>query len=186
MRANEFLLEYRASGLYHSTSWYDALRIWDKDEFRANTSFTRMWTYAAGYARGMGDKQAGYAIFALDADKIRSDMGRRQMQGYDWFADKDPEDAEYYQPRNWSLDTDRAEERNRKPMPVKKYLAHLDIWVPMNPNLRVEGPLLAAWQDMQKDPKVKVHSAGAFPAQQQGVRIDPRRQYDSSHPAYGS
>lgn len=184
MRAQELLQEYRESRLYHATSWYDAVRIWSAGEFRTNSSFTRMWTYAAGYARGMGDAAAGYAIFALDAHRIRQDMGRRQMQGYDWFQDKDPEDAEYYQPRNWGLDTDRAEERNRKPIPVKKYLAQLDVWLPANPTLKAEGGLAQAWQDMRQDPRVEIHAAGKFPAQQQGVHIAARRQYDSSHPAY--
>lgn len=183
MRAAELLQEYRESRFYHATSWYDALRIWAQGEFRPNTSFTRMWTYAAGYARGQGDPRQGYAIFALDADKIRRDQGRRQMQGYDWFNVHDPEDAQYYEPRRWSMDTDRAEERNRRPISVTKYLAQLDIWPPTNSALQVRGDLAQAWANMQQDTRVRVHEPGAFSTKQQGVRIDPRRLYDRDHPA---
>ena len=217
MRAEEFITEWRDSHLYHATTWGDAINIWREGTFRPGTSFTRMWTYAAGYAQGTSYSSHGRIIFALDADKLRREFGRRNLFGYDWFQDNNPDDAGNYHRRDWFDDTDRAEERNRLPIPVKKYLAQVDIWMPVNatrkPEMRnvavkagqryvhsdwddytlspgVERALQrpetkAVWDDMISDPRVKIHPLTDPGFYQQGVRIDPRRQYDHNHPAYG-
>jgi hypothetical protein len=138
MRAKEFITEWRDSHLYHATTWGDALAIWRSGAFRPGTSFTRMWTYATGYAQGMQSPSNGYAVFALDADKLRREFGRSNLSGYDWFHDHNPSDAGRYQRRDWFSDTDRAEEQNRKAIPVKKFLAKLDIWMPVDHTYKPE------------------------------------------------
>lgn len=213
MRAQEFLSEYRESHLYHGTTWYQALRIWREGMFRPDTSFTRMWTYAAGYVQGMNRPQEGWVIFALDADRLRREFGRRNLQGYDWFTDNDPSDAEYRR-RNWHDDTDRAEERNRRPIPLDRYLTGVQVWMPVKPRRRPDAPALVpgpefdldqaysyepdagiaaalkdpenqrVWSDMQRDPRVQIMPDNRMPGRQQGVRIPSRRQYDRQHPAH--
>lgn len=225
MRAQEFITEYRESHLYHATTFPDALRIWSAGAFRKGTSFTRMWAYVQGYAMSLGHGELGRAIFAMDADRLRREFGRRNLRGYDWFQAHDPQDAGRYRRRDWNLDTDRAEERNLKPLPVKPYLARLDLWLPvdhrpkpgLNHTFRYNNPPLgldphrdedwasfdlrrewmknwvesdprlnAAWQEMQQDPRIKIHPVGPMPRGVPGLKITARQQYDRDHPAYGS
>jgi hypothetical protein len=225
VRAREFITEYRASHLYHATSWREAIMIWKDGYFRKGTSFTRMWIYAGGYAIGHVRESLGRVIFALDAERLRREFGRRNLQGYDWFQAKDPENASNYQRRDWSVDTDRAEERNLKPLPVKRYLSQVDIWLPIvseprddisqadqkerytraqqgrDPFRDEDWEAVTArdqwmkdwlesweatnvWEDMRRDPRVRIHPVARFPAKQQGVRLQNRQQYGSDHPAH--
>jgi hypothetical protein len=191
MRSREFIAEFRENRLYHATTFPSALAVWKSQEFRPGTSFTRMWTYAWGYARGMNYPQSGYVVFALDYDRLRREFGRRNLYFYDWFQVNEPVDARYSL-RHWWDDTDRAEVRNVRPIPLSRFLASVDVWLPVDyrPSADPKYTLMplppqqqAQWEAMQRDPRVKLHEPG--PPRSPGVNIRDRRQYDQDHDAYG-
>lgn len=142
MRAKQFISEWREDYLYHATDISSAIRIWANDKLglgndtRKTTSTTRNYTYALGLLNSIS--RSGGVIFWIDQNKLRQDIGRKKIKGYDWFAQHEPEDVDPdIQLRNWSQDTDRSETTVAGGIPnFKKYLVKTEVWLPQAHDMR--------------------------------------------------
>jgi hypothetical protein len=145
MRSAEFITEWRESYLYHATSIPNAIQIWRQDALKGGTgprygrtkfkgvSTTRNYNYALGYMRGDSYDSTGGVIFWINQDRVKQDLGRRRLKGYDWFADNQPDDvSDKFQFRSEFHDTDRFETVITKGglSPFRKYVAKIEIWLP--------------------------------------------------------
>lgn len=150
MRINEIITEnlneWREAYLYHATSITAAIRIWQNDNLQGGTgpandkknsfsgvSTTRNYNYALGYLRGFSYDDTGGVIFWIDQDKVKRDLGRRRLRGYDWFVDNNPDDvSSEFQRRSDFNDTDRFETVITKGglKPFRPYVAKIEIWLP--------------------------------------------------------
>lgn len=151
MRAKDFVTEWKEADLYHATSITNMLSMWHEDKMgygKGNVSTTRSYNYALGYLKHISRTGSnGGAIFTLDQDLLRRDIGRKRMPQTDWFRGEPPEDAvDDFRRRSDVDDTDRFETLIKRGLnPFRKYVKKIEIWLPkkrtIKPTPPGEGPM---------------------------------------------
>jgi hypothetical protein len=150
MRAKDFITEWKEADLYHATSINSMVSMWHSDKmgYGGNVSTTRSYNYALGYLQHISEYgRNGGAIFTLDQDLLRRDIGRKRMPQTDWFRGEPPEDAvDDFRRRSDVDDTDRFETLIKRGLsPFRKYVKKIEIWLPKKRTVKPTPPGKDIW-----------------------------------------